>query len=131
MNSKRKIKILYLADSEEQESTKRVYTDWVTGQLGVKDLDLTFIALSENFQGTVQQLEDLIAGSDAIIFDYGGLSMSGGSYEHMIDHWNRFFIRKIEEFPSKRWFCVSAIKMFCPEEDDHLKELGVTFRWDH
>lgn len=130
MNDGSTLKILYIADSEENDGTKRANLQWVADQVGAKKWEYKFVALFEDFQGTVKDLEDMIASSDAILFDYGGVSMpwSGGS--HIIDHWNRFFIKVIEEFPSKYWFCISGLDIFEPDDKDHLKELGVVFYWD-
>jgi len=124
------LKILYIADSDEDKITQKNWVKWVAKQVGDKNYEYKFVALFENFQGTVHDLEDMIAGSDAIVFDYGGVSMPWSGGNRMIDNWNRFFIGKIEEFPSKHWFCVSAIGLFDPDDKDHLKSVGVKFYWD-
>ena len=126
-------KLLYLADSVESTDIKGSNSEWVAHQLGwSKRFRLDFIALFEDYHGTVEQLTERVASADAILFDMGGMSLGyvGGSGDRNIDHWNRFFIKTIEEFPNKPWFCISSLDLFDPPDKVYLKELGVHFYWD-
>jgi hypothetical protein len=135
------MKLFYIADGDESEAVKSSNSEWVALQLGWdrEKFTLDFVSFESDCEpffdkGGLEAFCDHIAGrmagADAILFDYGGMSMPGGGGDHLIDYWNRFFLKMIEDLPGKPWFCVSSLDVFEPEDKDHLKELGVRFYWD-
>jgi len=73
-----------------------------------------------------EQIRNAVESAGVIYFDYGGL-MYWGSFGGLVDYWNRFFVKLIEDHPNKKWFCRSALNTFDDEDKKNLKDLGVNF----
>lgn len=122
------MKILYLADGVEELGLQKMWFEWAAFQVGAKKYRHQFIAFVNDRKKSSEDIREIVAGSDVILFDYGMLAGLGCG--EMWDRWNRFFLQCVEDFPSKHWFCVSSLETFDCEEKSHLKELGVKFYWD-
>ncbi len=79
----------------------------------------------------IEKLKSMIRSADVITFDFGGFRMMAqyGARWSIVDYWNRFFIKLIENHPSKDWRCTSALRTFEEEDREMLEGLGVHFVW--
>ncbi|GAF92760.1 unnamed protein product, partial [marine sediment metagenome] len=113
------LKALYIADTRTNEFDieKRNAIEWATGQLA-EDAKYDVIIIDET-KHNQNVILDKVNNADIIIIDYGGMSFPGAS--GLIDHWNRFFIKMIEDNPNKQWFIASALNMYDYDEKEHLE----------
>jgi hypothetical protein len=89
--------------------------------------DVEFLSLFDSIdKGGYSYIEELISKNDVIYFDYGGLYIGGSG---AIINWNRFFIKMIEQYRSKEWYCISNMGIFDQDEKEKLQEIGVKFQW--
>lgn len=79
----------------------------------------------------IEKLKSMIRTADVITFDFGGfmqMAVFGASHQ-VVDYWNRFFVKLIENHPSKDWRCTSCLRTFEHEDREMLEGLGVHFVW--
>ena len=131
------IKVIYIADElVDYCGIARSFVDSKVcrpRKLRMKDIDYRFFSLQNGKPHSINILElpGIIRGADVVLFDYGGFDVCGQDNYRLIDHYSRFFLKVIEDNPSKEWWCVSALPKNCFDDDelDRLEELGVDFAW--
>lgn len=78
-----------------------------------------------NFKDSIN-IEYLVEKADIILFDYGAY-MARLQFG-CINYWNRLFIKMIENYSNKKWYCISMLNTFENDEKERLeREYGVEF----
>lgn len=133
MIKKKTLRTLYIQDMKDDIIKRMIKEDLTEEFHKYKVVHKTTCIMDDG--GTsklyIEKLKNLIQRSDVIVFDYGGLyqmAVFGGGM-CIVDYWNRFFIKQIEEHPSKNWRCFSALNTFDYDEKENLEKLGVQFKW--
>lgn len=133
MGKKKVLYTLYIEDMKDDLSQKYIKSDMIDEFDEYKVIHKTTCIMDDG--GTtklyIEKLKDMIQGADVITFDYGGfqqMAFCGGGYS-IVDWWNRFFLKQIEDNSGKDWRCISGLNTFEDEDKERLEKLGVKFRW--
>ncbi len=131
------MKVIYIAD--ELDDTSGLAKSFIEAKicsshkLEFKDLNYHFYSLQcgKSHNQIILEIPNWVLGADVVLFDYGGFDVMGQNNYRLIDYYSRFFIKLIEENPSKEWWCTSALpkNCFAPNEIEQLQKIGVNFVW--
>lgn len=131
LNKKKQIKyLLYIEDTLINDSMVNVIVETVQDDYPNTEIKLETISLCCEKDHSVPLIEKITRAAelaDIITFDYGGLEALG--CYGLVNSWNRYFIRLIDEHPNKDWRCFSALNTFEQPDRKKLEELGVNFKW--
>lgn len=118
------MKAIYIEDGKD-EGLRAALKEEAEDLYGCKDFE-AFSIVDGDRKVVCEQIRNAVESADVIYFDYGGLYALFGA-SPFIEYWNRFFVKLIENYPNKKWFCRSALNTFDDEDKENLKELGVIF----
>ena len=121
---KDKIKVLFMFD-EPLDCRDKAYDEMIIMQYMRDGLEaeVTWCDIPTALEH-IEEVKSKIKNSDTVIFDYGGVSIGCGG---IIDHWNNFFYKLIEDYSDKYWYCHSHVDTFDSDTQKDLEERGVVF----
>ena len=128
--------ILFIADhrTKDFEAERNCAIEWAVG-IEFEEIvilnnlyHIREIIIDETPKNQIIIIEE-VEKADIVVIDYGGMSIFSCGAHGLIDHWNRFFIKLIEEHPNQNWFIASNVDMYDPEDRKKLEEIGVKFKW--